>query len=211
MSDAATPSSTKSLPTFKEALSVFSAEECDKIIELGTSMVAREGLVVPSGLDPPPESRGEKGYETGNRKHAGRRSTVAFLDRDDERTEWVYQKVARVCVTANERFWNFSLKRSEDIQFTTYEAGNFYRYHMDLGVRGGSIFRKLSVTVQLSDPADYEGGELVLMSPDGRGMGSRDRGSVVVFPSYVWHQVRPVKRGVRHSLVQWIAGDEPFR
>ncbi len=209
---AATVSESKArLPVMKEALSAFSAEECDKIIELGRSMVAREGMVVPSDRHPPPEGGDETGYEAGNRKHAGRRSTVAFLDRSDARTEWVYQRLARICVSANEQFWNFSLERSENIQFTTYEAGNFYRYHMDLGVRGWSVFRKLSATVQLSDPADYEGGELVLMSPEGRARASRERGSVVVFPSYVWHQVKPVKSGVRHSLVQWISGEEPFR
>ena len=211
MTGATMSRSEASLPVMKEALSVFSAEECDEIIELGKSMVAQEGLVVSSGRDPLPEGGDERDYEAGNRKHAGRRSTVAFLDRADERTEWVYQRLAKICVSANEKFWNFSLKRSEGIQFTTYETGNFYRYHMDLGVRGWSVFRKLSATVQLSDPADYEGGQLVLMSPEGKAMASRERGSVVVFPSYVWHQVRPVKRGVRHSLVQWVSGEEPFR
>ena len=82
---------------------------------------------------------------------------------------------------------------------------------MDLGTQGISMHRKLSVTVQLSDPAGYQGGDLVLMSPRGWAKASRERGSVVAFPSYVWHQVIPVREGVRYSLVQWALGEEPFR
>ena len=63
--------------------------------------------------------------------------------------------------------------------------------------------RILSFTVQLSDPAEYEGGELQI----GLQNMTRTRGSAVVFPSYQLHRVSPVTEGRRASLVGWVMGE----
>jgi PKHD-type hydroxylase len=64
--------------------------------------------------------------------------------------------------------------------------------------------------VQLSDPADYDGGELEFMMHRSVVQAERAQGTVVLFPSFLQHRVRPVTRGVRRSLVFWVHGP-PFR
>jgi PKHD-type hydroxylase len=78
--------------------------------------------------------------------------------------------------------------------------------------------RKLSVTCSLSDPKDYKGGELEFdfrnMDPDKKSVRKcaeiSERGSIVVFPSHIWHRVKPVTKGTRYSLVIWNLG-HPFK
>lgn len=78
--------------------------------------------------------------------------------------------------------------------------------------------RKLSVTINLNNPEDYEGGNLKfdfgphnnLKNQFHECVEIRPRGSVIVFPSYVYHQVTPVTKGTRYSLVMWTLG-RPFK
>lgn len=96
-----------------------------------------------------------------------------------------------------------------EIQFTEYHAseGGKYDWHHD--VNWSSNFpwdRKLSLTIQLSDPSDYEGGQFEFMEVEGVPEIARQGGSVLVFPSYLKHRVLPVTRGTRRSLVAWFSG-----
>jgi len=68
--------------------------------------------------------------------------------------------------------------------------------------------RKISLSLQLSEPSDYEGGELVLQAGDSERVAEKARGTLIAFPSFVLHRVRPVTAGVRKSLVIWVAGPE---
>jgi PKHD-type hydroxylase len=125
--------------------------------------------------------------------------------------------------------WNFNWDWSESCQFTKYKKGQYYDWHCDSWDKpymtnnpqdptNGKI-RKLSVTVTLSDPKDYKGGELEFdfrnLDPDKKANIVKckeilPKGSLVVFPSFVWHRVCPVKSGERNSLVIWNLG-YPFR
>jgi PKHD-type hydroxylase len=123
--------------------------------------------------------------------------------------------------------WNFDWDFSESCQFTKYKLNQFYDWHCDSWDQPynnpdnkdtqGKI-RKLSVTCSLSDPKDYEGGELEFdfrnMDPDKPTVRKcaeiAPRGSIVVFPSHVWHRVKPVTKGMRYSLVVWNLG-YPFK
>ena len=72
----------------------------------------------------------------------------------------------------------------------------------------------MSLTVQLSDEDDYEGGDLILNDNKEESRSykvSRGKGSVIVFDSRTLHQVTPVTKGVRYSLVKWYHGDEPLK
>ena len=66
---------------------------------------------------------------------------------------------------------------------------------------------------QLSDPSDYKGGELEFSfpTPENRNISSIKeiitQGSIVVFPSFIWHRVKPVTEGTRYSLVIWSIGN----
>ena len=116
---------------------------------------------------------------------------------------WGYVKAA------NENAFHCQIENICDIQFTEYHAnkGGHYDWHIDVnwdGVSGRD--RKLSVTVQLSDSSEYEGGSFEFgecLTPDAS---SRVKGTVLVFPSYLQHRVLPVTSGTRRSLVAWFEG-----
>ena len=143
---------------------------------------------------------------------------------------WIYKEIQPYVHNANANAgWNFQWDYSEACQFTKYEKGQFYDWHCDSWNRPyvrensnasdhGKI-RKLSVTVSLSDPKDYKGGELEFdfrdKDPDKKPNIRKcteilPKGSLVVFPSFVWHRVCPVKKGSRYSLVIWNLG-WPFK
>ena len=68
--------------------------------------------------------------------------------------------------------------------------------------------RKLSLSVQLTPPEYYEGGEFEF--PDDKEKfnveDSKEQGTVIFFPSYMRHGVKPVTKGTRYSLVCWVKG-----
>ena len=141
---------------------------------------------------------------------------------------WIYNAIHPYIHQANrEANWNFQWDFSEQCQFTKYKKGQYYDWHCDSwdrpydqpNTQSHGKQRKLSVTLSLSDDKDYTGGELEFdmrnTDPDKKPNTHvlkeiRSKGSLVVFPSDVWHRVKPVKRGVRHSLVIWNVGD-PFK
>ena len=141
---------------------------------------------------------------------------------------WIYKEIQPFIHQANKLAgWNFDWDFSESCQFTKYKLNQFYDWHCDSWEKPyvntdnkntyGKI-RKLSVTVTLSDPKDYKGGELEFdfrnLDPDKKSIRKcaeiSPRGSVVVFPSDVWHRVKPVTKGIRYSLVIWNLG-YPFK
>jgi PKHD-type hydroxylase len=138
-----------------------------------------------------------------------RNNEIVFIG--PEGIEWLFSKLANVCSEMNERFFKFDIfGLAEGLQFTQYTAPNqFYKMHMD------KLFmknvRKLSIVVQLTDENEYEGGdlELILGAGDDTVKMTRKRGKVIMFPSYIIHQVTPITKGQRHSLVGWITG-KPF-
>lgn len=83
-------------------------------------------------------------------------------------------------------------------------------WHLDLGGDNLST-RKLSFSVQLSHPDEYDGGELELNLAHSTVVAPRTQGTLVVFPSFLVHRVAPVTRGVRRSLVSWASGTHPYR
>jgi PKHD-type hydroxylase len=137
---------------------------------------------------------------------------------------WIYKEIQPFIHQANRLAnWNFDWNFSESCQFTKYKLNQFYDWHADAWEGAyankdnpdtfGKI-RKLSVTCSLSAPEDYEGGELEFdfrnTDPDKQSVRKcaeiKPRGSIVVFPSFVWHRVKPVTKGTRYSLVIWNLG-----
>jgi PKHD-type hydroxylase len=122
-------------------------------------------------------------------------------------TRMVFDLLARVTEKAN-AFFGFSLLGfAEPVQYTVYEAPSVgYEWHVDMVDAPTEVQRKLSLTLQLSDPADYEGGALEFRDGCSVVTAPRERGAVVAFPSWAHHRVTPVTRGVRRSLVAWVGG-----
>ena len=181
---------------------------CDYILQYGQKLKEQEAKIGWSGNLPKEEV--EK----------IRHSKVVWLDE-----RWIYREIQPYVNQANANAgWNFQWDYSESCQFTKYTKGQFYDWHCDGWDKpymyegndpsNGKI-RKLSVTVTLSDPKEYSGGELEFdfrnMDPDKKPNIRKcteilPKGSLVVFPGFVWHRVCPVKKGTRHSLVIWNLG-----
>ena len=140
--------------------------------------------------------------------------------------QWIYKEILPYVHTANRNAgWNFNWDFSESCQFTKYGPGQYYGWHCDSWNEPyadkdnpdtfGKI-RKLSVTCSLSDPSEYTGGELEFNFNDPEKTKKQNmrkcieilpKGSICVFPSFVWHRVCPVKKGTRYSLVIWNLGE----
>ena len=135
-----------------------------------------------------------------------RRSQVSWLGNTKD-TAWVFERLADVASKINNAHFRFDLTGfGEQLQLTNYDQSEqgMYGWHLDYGAIG--ISRKLSMTIQLTDPSEYEGGNLQMMTSGQPENVRKQRGLVAVFPSYTLHQVTPVTQGSRQSLVAWISG-----
>lgn len=121
----------------------------------------------------------------------------------ESRYAWVYERIAEKVKAINRHYYNFELTNITSLQILEYENTGFYNVHVDIGT-GKTSLRKLSVVVFLSDPQDYEGGELIL-KPNYPTL-DQSQGSAIFFPSYIPHEIKPVTAGLRHTLVTWITG-----
>jgi PKHD-type hydroxylase len=138
-----------------------------------------------------------------------RRSNVDWLSNTPD-THWIFERLANVGAQLNAEHFRFDLTGfGESLQLTHYDQSEngMYGWHQDYGSK---ISRKLSLTVQLTDASEYEGGNLQVMTTGQPVNVRKQRGLIAVFPSYVLHQVTPVTQGSRQSLVAWISG-APFK
>lgn len=136
-----------------------------------------------------------------------RRSNVSWMSNTPE-TKWVFEKLAHVASSLNSQFYRFDLTGfGESLQLTNYDQSEhgMYGWHQDYG-GNRSVSRKLSLVLQLSDPSQYEGGNLQVMTGGEPVNVRKQRGLIAAFPSYVLHQVTPVTQGSRQSLVAWVSG-----
>lgn len=135
-----------------------------------------------------------------------RRSFVSWIGSNSE-TEWIFRKLTDAIIANNETFWNFELEKIERLQFTYYSSEEKGTYHAHTDPIPWSIphNRKLSVSIQLSDPNEYEGGDLLIHNGDVFSA-TKQKGMAIFFPSYTLHEVTPVTKGERYSLVVWVHG-----
>jgi PKHD-type hydroxylase len=134
-----------------------------------------------------------------------RRSQISWL-RNQSDTEWVFERLADVCAKINAQYYSFDLTGfGEALQLTHYDQSEngMYGWHQDYG---GGVSRKLSMAVQLTDPSEYEGGNLQVMTSGEPQNIRKQRGLIAIFPSFIVHQVTPVTQGSRQSLVAWVSG-----
>lgn len=165
---------------------VFSPDECAHIVALAQRVQGHTGTV---------DARADSGDPI-------RQSTVRFLYSDAER-DWMFARLDNAVLRLNRAF-DFELQGFfEGVQVASYGEGGHYGWHMDIGPDAFST-RKLSLSVQLSPETDYDGGELEFLV--GNDVAQRAQGTLIAFPSFLVHRVRPVTRGTRWSLVSWVAG-----
>ena len=175
----------------------FTSKECDKIIEMHNELYEVKGTV-----------------GAGNREgtYASETRSVDVYDVPlDERTKWIFDKIAYAAGKANKEYYKFDLLGiTHSLQLLHYVPGGHYDWHIDAG-DGSSSTRKLSVVVPLSKRTDYEGGGLLVNNNGNEVEAIMERGSISTFPSFCLHKVEPVTSGERWSLVIWIHGPDRFR
>ena len=134
--------------------------------------------------------------------------------------EWLYRYTHPWVHEANRKAgWNVQWNLSEDCQLTRYGPKEHYDWHVDAwpeGYKGGpfdGLIRKLSSVLVLNDAAEYTGGKLEFWNrPEWRkdnyttSPSILKKGSIIVFPSFVFHRVTPVTKGIRYSLTNWHCG-----
>ena len=186
---------------------------CDEIKKLGLSKDFGKGLTA----NKTPEEHKDDGL---SELLKYRDSDLNWLDEN-----WIYKEITPVVQQANkDAKWNWD--RMEHAQFTKYGKGQYYKWHIDSTTKPFDNpeepfiykkIRKLSLSLLLSNPDEYKGGDFEFDFSNVEAGTVRHplkelsgKGSMVVFPSDTFHRVTPVTEGTRYSLVIWCAGD-PFR
>lgn len=177
---------------FRSVEKVLDANECAKIISMSKNIE-------------PTESRVSWGDENENV-----RSTDLFWIYPEQENYWLFERVATAIANLNSEFFKFSLDgQLASFQLGRYRQGQGYDWHADLGKLAPR--RKLSVSIQLSQPDTYEGGALQFFRTEKDvAEASRELGAMTVFPSFLLHRAGRVVSGERLSLVTWLEGP-PFR
>jgi len=132
---------------------------------------------------------------------------VAWMERNPE-TAWLYERIEAAVLQLNAEFYHYDLfGLVESFQYAVYDGaeGGHYNWHVDHGEYNQEP-RKISLSLQLTDHAQYEGCNLVMQAGDGPYVAERFRGTLIAFPSYVLHRVTPIESGTRKSLVIWVGG-----
>jgi len=179
--------------TFRSVIEIFSRQECNQIIELSKTLSQSESKV---------------GDEKVNLYM--RSSKVKWMGVTPD-TKWIFERIQDAISYVNQ-FYKFDILVCADLQVTEYPVGGHFNWHKDVGM-GKTSKRKLSLTVQLSDPAEYNGGDLEFFNApqhDVVRQECRQQGTAIIFPSFAVHQVTIVTKGTRWSLIAWIYGP-PFR
>ena len=175
---------------------IFTPKQCEMVIQNGHKQkpeVAQVGMNKPGG-----------GVDTKKRT-----TTIAWIP-FKEMPE-MYSQVETTMQKTNLNHFGFeNMRITEPAQFTEYPKGGFYDWHMDLDVNGSfePPVRKISMTILLSDPSTFKGGELQFM--ENNKMPDLKQGQAIFFASFIRHRVAPVKKGIRRSLVMWFGGT-PFK
>ena len=146
-------------------------------------------------------------------------------------THWVAGFLWHYVQRANRENFLYDLRNidGESLQYTRYETGQFYGWHNDAGLatqykpksignlseglandfvnENTELIRKLSFSLQLSDPDDYEGGNVQFLDESDKSyFAPRKRGAIVLFDSRIKHRVLKVTKGTRKSIVGWVVG-----
>lgn len=185
---------------------------CNEIIKEGESKIIKQGRVFGTPI-PREESKRSK---TLKNLYKVRNSQTAWLN-----NFWIYKEIRPFIWASNKQAkWNIDYDTIQHFQFTKYEGDSkqHYSWHADAGTpkKIGDKIRKLSTIVMLSDPKDFEGGDLEFYdySPPGKKNkilktnDIKQKGTIITFPSFIIHRVLPVTKGTRYSLVVWHTGPQ---
>ena len=174
---------------------IFTVKLCKEIIDLSSTLKKEQGKI----------SHKEKKEV---REHIHRRATINWIPFN--KMQPMYDDLIYLIQKINRNHFGFSnIQITEKAQVSEYSKGQFYHWHTDstIDMDREPPVRKLSMTLLLNDPGEFEGGNLEIA---GKNMSHMKQGHAVIFASFLQHRVTPVTKGVRKSLVVWFGG-EPFK
>ena len=181
---------------------VLTPQQCDELIRIGQSEPKINATI---GID-------NKNTKLDERYRKSIISWIPFT-----KAIPIYQVIRNWMEITNTNYFGFdTVQLSEQGQYAEYSKGGFYNWHMDSDIEMKLMptVRKISMTLLLSDPKDFEGGELELFCGDTldseKNKFKLKRGYAVFFASFLLHRVMPVTKGNRKSLVMWFGGS-PLR
>ena len=179
--------------------------ECEKILAIGNNLTSSEGTIYEESTQTIDKTR--------------RNCKVAWIQEP-----WIYELLNPYINMANKNAnWNFDWDWNQDMQFTSYSEGHYFGWHSDQGpkpyVSNNKNFngktRKISLTLQLTEPTEYEGGDFQFKWFTKHGAENiktvteaKELGTLIIFPSFIWHQVTPITKGKRQCLVNWSVGKQ---
>ena len=177
---------------------IFTPQQCQMIVNAGHAEAPEKAKV----------GGGEKGaYDTKKRV-----TTISWIPFN--KLPEMYKQIENQLSIVNLNHFGFDgVTLTEPAQFTEYPKGGFYDWHMDLnafGQEGQNPIRKISMTLLLSDPKDFTGGDLLFSEMGDNKPLPLKQGQAIFFASFLRHKVAPVKKGIRRSMVMWFGGP-PFK
>lgn len=170
----------------------FSKEECSKLLEVSLLGKERDALT-------------GDGLKSQSNSHRTSKVRDIF---PDESTNWIFERLEVILTEMNKQYQFDVQGFFEGAQIYQYPEGGYLDWHMDIA-KGLMSTRKLSMTIQLTDGSEYEGGDLEFFDYGGHAA-PRGIGALTVFPSYLQHRVTKVTKGNRYSWVSWVHGS-PFK
>lgn len=174
----------------------FTEEECDLIIQTGELFEFMK-----AGIG---EGPGVVDEDT-------RKTNITWIEPYDEH-KWLFEKFNEIVAKVNFDKFQLDLRRFDGFQYSKYEEGGHYKWHKDLSLMPNhGLYRKLSIVLMLSDPSEYEGGDLLLCTSgnlENIEHHRLEKGDIAFFYSTTPHKVEPVTKGTRLTLVTWCLGDK---
>ena len=210
----------RSLESFIVYPEAVSAELCDKIVLTGEKIDPKPGKVAT-----------ENGFDVNTDKRSDK---IAIIPHHTD-TKWLYDELWEIVLEINRQNWGYNIEALEELQYSQYFKDHFFGWHRDTIDTVGrlsksnrpDLTRKISLSIQLSDPTEYSGGGLELNqnemgdpeTPDTSDTKTRSgeidiremaasRGSIIAFPSIIRHRVSPIRHGCRKALVAWVGGKD---
>ena len=177
---------------------ILTPQQCQELIRLGQAEPQSDGAIMVAG-------------HPDKKDYTARKSEISWIPFD--KAPKIYSDLLGWMQLVNRNHFGFEgMEMHEAGQYSEYSKGDFYNWHMDVGVNATPTppVRKISMTLLLNDPKEFEGGELEIFS---RAANTNDnfvfklkQGQALFFASFHVHRVRPITSGNRKSLVMWFGG-----
>jgi PKHD-type hydroxylase len=174
----------------------FTPEECNLILEMGLKLPAEDAKL---------------GVDGAYSDDQWRKSKIRFIKKQNIQFEWLFDRMWKMAIQANDDWFDFHLSKIEYMQLAEYDSayqGEYKKHHDVFWMNNDPKYhRKVSAVVQLTDPSTYEGGNFEIFTgqkPNAEEL--RTQGTAIFIPSFLDHQATQVTSGVRYSLACWFDG-----